>query len=311
MAQDSEIAKKGTPLSVALDGSRIRACREQKRLTQLYIANIVGVTTDTISRWENNRYPTIRRDNAEKLAEALEVDLEAILRDVAAPLAAPVEIPPEVPPPAAAKRRTRLLWLLVATLIVAAVAVPILLRQLGPAPVAVRWAPKFAAPGEIIPIQVKVTRQQSDRNAFILKERLPQGWSLVTTTPTTAMVESPGWVVKWLIAQGIGPATISYTARIPDNATVGAEVPLNGEVIFHTAAINRSEPVSGAAQVTIGPYHWADSNGDGRIDDNEIMPAYYLCEEMKDFHLDWKLIEAIWSGKGYRWSPRDGYTVRP
>jgi type IV pilus assembly protein PilC len=43
---------------------------------------------------------------------------------------------------------------------------------------------------------------------------------------------------------------------------------------------------------------------DGRIDDDEIMPAYYLSEEMKGLGLDWKTIEAIWSGKGYRWDAR-------
>ncbi|HEX8961167.1 MAG TPA: XRE family transcriptional regulator, partial [Geobacteraceae bacterium] len=56
--------------------------------------------------------------------------------------------------------------------------------------------------------------------------------------------------------------------------------------------------------VTVAGVQWADKNGDGRIDDDEIMPAYYLTEEMKGLGLDWKTIEAIWSGKGYRWDPR-------
>ena len=51
----------------------------------------------------------------------------------------------------------------------------------------------------------------------------------------------------------------------------------------------------------IAGIHWADRNGDGRIDDEEIMPAYYLSEEMKGLDLDWKTIETIWSGKAYRW----------
>ena len=66
--------------SVAIDAVAIRRIREEKRLTQLYVAKVVGVTTDTVSRWENNRYPTIMRDNALKLAEALEVDLAIILK---------------------------------------------------------------------------------------------------------------------------------------------------------------------------------------------------------------------------------------
>ncbi len=70
----------GHASSVAIDGEAIRQIREEKRLTQLYVSKVVGVTTETVSRWENKRYPTIRRDNAIKLAEALEVDLKAILK---------------------------------------------------------------------------------------------------------------------------------------------------------------------------------------------------------------------------------------
>ena len=37
---------------VRLDGSAIRRIREEQKLTQFYIAKVVGVTTDTVSRWE-------------------------------------------------------------------------------------------------------------------------------------------------------------------------------------------------------------------------------------------------------------------
>ncbi|MEJ2269824.1 MAG: helix-turn-helix transcriptional regulator [Desulfobulbaceae bacterium] len=64
---------------VKIDGSKVRSLRESKGLTQLYIATVVEVTTDTISRWENKRYPSIKEENARKLAKALEVSLEEIL----------------------------------------------------------------------------------------------------------------------------------------------------------------------------------------------------------------------------------------
>ena len=64
---------------VKIDGSKVRSLRESKGLTQLYISTVVGVTTDTISRWENKRYPSIKEENALKLADALEVSLEQIL----------------------------------------------------------------------------------------------------------------------------------------------------------------------------------------------------------------------------------------
>ena len=106
---------------VKIDGSRVRALREQKGLTQLYIATAVDVTTDTVSRWENKRYPTIKKENALKLADALEVDLGALLdrddatepapaRTTAQPAPEPVAEPAPAEPaatPAAALDRAR------------------------------------------------------------------------------------------------------------------------------------------------------------------------------------------------------------
>ena len=62
-----------------IDGAKVRRLREEKGLTQLYLATFVGVTTDTVSRWENRRYQTVKQANALKLAEALEVTIEDIL----------------------------------------------------------------------------------------------------------------------------------------------------------------------------------------------------------------------------------------
>ncbi len=73
-----------------IDGATIRRLREEKGLPLLHVATVVGVTTDTISRWENRRYPSIRPENAKKLAEALGVSLAEIL-EPDAPAATPNE----------------------------------------------------------------------------------------------------------------------------------------------------------------------------------------------------------------------------
>ena len=70
---------------VRIDGAKIRQQRENQKLTQLYISTIVGVTTDTISRWENKHYQSIKLENAEKLAQALEVPFEDILKQEETP----------------------------------------------------------------------------------------------------------------------------------------------------------------------------------------------------------------------------------
>ena len=305
MGQDFDKPEKATTPGVAIDGSRIRSVRETKKLTQLYVASVVGVTTDTISRWENNRYPSVKRENAEKLASALEVPLEEILRQEEVNDIGVTGVP------AASLRGARLLLLSgTAVLVLLSVATFLFLRQPLPnAPTAVRWAPPFAAPGEIIPVQIKVTRRQGENSGFILKEKLPGGSRLFRTQPASSAAESSGSGIKWLIPGGSASTTVYYTLQVPAAQTLSRALTLSGEIVVRAGDSNRTEPVAGSNTVRLGNYHWADVNGDARIDDDEIMPAYYICEEMKGLGLDWKTIETIWSGKGYRWDRQGGFTA--
>ena len=97
---------------------------------------------------------------------------------------------------------------------------------------------------------------------------------------------------------------IFYTVQINRDAPLKAEAQFGGSIVAHAEGLSRTEPIGGDRSVMVSGVHWADTNGDGRIDDNEIMPAYYLTEEMKGVDLDWKTIEAIWSSKGYRWDEK-------
>lgn len=293
--------------AVAIDGVQIRSIREAKKLTQLYVASVVGVTTDTISRWENNRYPTIKRDNAEKLATALEVELAEILRrDEELPEAvAPEATPHEASPPA---RRPRLYLVLVA-LLVLGTTIFLSFRFLVTPPVAQRWLPGYAAPGGVIPVQIKVIRPTEGNRGFIVKETLPPGWRLVGALPAPTAGHG-GEEVKWLVPGGAGAVTISYSVQVPPRLPLNGTATFGGQIVVHASGIARTEQVGGDRMIRIGGIHWADQNADGRIDDNEIMPAYYLSEEMKGMVGDWKTIEAIWSGAGYRWEPANGsFTV--
>jgi transcriptional regulator with XRE-family HTH domain len=302
MENISEKTEKSPLPVVAIDGLKIKAVRETNKLTQLYVANVVGVTTDTISRWENNRYPTIRRDNAEKLASALEVELAEILRSEE-PIEEAQEIP--LPPVESSGRRTWLLVLVVAVLLAMAAAF-FLSRQMATVAVAERRLPRFGAPGAVIPVQIRISRKDSSSTGLIVKERLPAGWRLVNSFPPAATGQADAGEVKWLIPTGSGPLTISYTVQVSPTAPLSSTATFAGEIVAHVGEIARKAACGGDRTVTVAGVHWVDRNGDGRIDDDEIMPAYYLSEEMKGLGLDWKTIEAIWSGKGYRWDPRTG-----
>jgi hypothetical protein len=50
--------------------------------------------------------------------------------------------------------------------------------------------------------------------------------------------------------------------------------------------------------------HWADVNGDEKIDDEEILTVYDELGKMKDINFGIEQIEDIWSGNGYRWDEK-------
>lgn len=302
MEETREKTAPSPPPALAIDGTRIKGIRETKKLTQLYVASVVGVTTDTISRWENNRYPSIKRDNAEKLAVALEVELEEILKQEE-PEALPTEPGPEQEPTPLPPSRPR--WGVIAGVALLLVLALILFfsRRLAVTPTAIRTLPPFAAPGSIIPVQVKILMGSPSGKGYILKEQLPAGWRLVSANPPVPAGQGPDDEAKWLLPSADGQQTVSYTVQVPSNLALKVKASFAGSVVTHTGEEARTEAVGGSHTVIVADRHWADQNGDTRIDDNEIMPAYYLCEEMKGLGLDWKGIEAIWNGKGYRWDP--------
>jgi len=296
MANGPEKNEKLPQAIVAIDGAAIRRIREAKKLTQLYVSSVVGVTTDTISRWENNRYPTIKRDNAEKVAAALEVPLEEILQ----PEPSADEQPSE---PALPTRTRRTIGMVLALVVVglAALAGYLVWHGSGGTIIATRTIPPFGAPGQIIPVKITVSRSDGKRGGIIVKERLPAGWQFVSANPPLTG-EATRRELKWLVPGGSGPLTIRYTLLVPRESPLQIQVELGGEVVGMTRGASRTKPTGGNGTVTVAGIHWADTNGDGRIDDTEIMPAYDLTEEMKGLGLDWKTIEGIWNAGGYTWN---------
>lgn len=300
-AMDDTAEKKQPPM-VSIDGARIKGLRESRKLTQLYVASVVGVTTDTISRWENNRYPSIKRENAERLALALEAGIADILRSEMADIPDAIAAPP-------LKRRPAAYMALALVLILLGGVTWYFIRQGAGIASVSRMLPRYSAPGSVMPVRLNVTLGEKGRSGVIVKERLPAGWRLVGAIPRSTSGEGAVDEVKWLIPAGAERFTISYTLRVPAGAQLNSKGEFSGEIVLSSGGGKRSEKVSGDDKLTVAPYHWADANGDGRIDDAEIMPAYYLTDELKGLGLEWPVIEAIWSGKSYRWDPRAGFVV--
>lgn len=281
--------------SVAVDGDALRRIREQKRLTQLYVSKVVGVTTDTVSRWENNRYPTIRRENALKLAEALEVGLEDILKQ-----AAPNHSVTDGKEYSILSKFWPVGFLLAALLLLFWYLFPHQKTPVDPLFQAQRVLPEHVAPGHELLVQVIITSETALRGV-ILKEEYPQGWELVSSEPEVASVDDEAGVARWIFRNPVLPLHLYYRLVVPRDTGLESEVSLTGELIANPDGQQFLLPVDAAHKTRIRPFHWADTNADYVIDDMEILIFSELAENTSELDDEWYVVEQIWHAGSYRW----------
>ena len=282
--------------SVAVDGTALRRIREEKRLTQFYVSKVVGVTTDTVSRWENNRYPTIRRDNAVKLAEALEVDLEDILKK-----AVPEQAAQENQPNRAVISR---FWPIPAVVLGVLLLIWLLLPQpdapFDPQLNAQRLLPLHVAPGHELLVQL-VLSTEAPLKGMILKEEFPPGWKFISSEPEAASVDIAAGIARWIFRNPENPLHVYYRLGVPHDVQMGKKIAVSGELIANPEGQQFFLPVSADQQISIRPFHWADSNANYVIDDMEILLFSELTENTAELDEEWYLVEQIWHSGAYLW----------
>lgn len=280
---------------VNIDGNAIRRIREANKLTQLYVAKVVGVTTDTVSRWENNRYPSIRRDNALLLAEALEVELDDILLDDNG----------DPHTSAVSNARRKFYFGLAAFFIFVFVGLGTYLYFMQRNPAAFdfsvsRVLPSFAVPGGTLPVRIRLDTS-GEMKGMILRERFPEGWKLNQASPPPSSLDNVDGIVRWIIKPDTQPAVISYLLHVPIDLEENEQFTFSGEVIINPRGSGVTYSINGNRLVKAGAYHWADDNGDFVIDDGETLDASNSIDEMEGLHLSWETIEKIWDAGRYKW----------
>ncbi len=284
-----------TTAMIKIDGNRIKAIRESQGLTQLYLATAVEVTTDTISRWENKRYPTIKEENGLKLAEALGVQLDEILLQ---------ELVGEKPPlshtslhdePSAQFSKHPLLaGLLLATitLIVALLGVFHFNKKVSTIQ-ANRVMPAKVISGSPFPIVVVVRSSSKNAISLILKETLPTGAIVRSVTPR-AGVTPVNNELKWV--QKIGKSEMfSYLVTL--SGKEGENLQIQGTV--KTIDEEQTIVVKGQEDVLLANTHWADTDGDNKISDQEILTVFDRYGDLDALDINIEQIEKIWLGSGY------------
>lgn len=292
---------------VKVDGPKIKRLREEQGLTQLYLATAVHVTTDTISRWENKRYPSIKKENGIKLAEALNVSLEDLLEkdDIKEPdLLTSVPSHAEAATPRNTIISHKKIWFLLSlSLTLLALVTTFFWYFFYSSPdftiTAERNAPVHCIAGEPFPILIKVSGVPEDKStSVIIRENLPANATILKISPELTGGSLKKDMIKWL-------------KKINTSTTFAYVISVSGEenekiTFYGTAAISGDSgfppPIVGSSLTSISQYHWADSDKDNTISDSEILAVHDRYNEVEDIDIDIDIIEEIWLGSGYKWN---------
>lgn len=308
----------GVMAMVRIDGGKVKQLREQKGLTQLYVATVVQVTTDTISRWENKRYPTIKKENGIRLAEALEVELNEILEteaeddeqeELVTISSDPLPHPEAAISEKALHSRQILLLCTLGVVILFAVLGWFHFRQNTPLHItAKRILPSKCTSGQPFPVTIEVTGNKAAPLTIILKEQLPENMSVQITEPPLPSSSTKNSTLKWL--QKIeGKMLFTYIAKLSKPLQQGQT--LSGTVAASNS-IGDPVPVTGNNSIELSNFHWADSDGDNVISDKEILAVYDQYGDLEKLGIDIDLIEEIWLGSGYSWNvKKKKYEILP
>lgn len=291
---------------VRIDGTKIKRLREQQGLTQLYLATAVEVTTDTISRWENKRYPSIKKENGLKLAEALGIPLEELLEteeeevDPPHPDIQAADIPSETieqvnhGTPPLRKIWPILILSFTLLLVISSFGYFFLKTHVTKHLEAVRIMPSHAIDGQPVPVVLKLTESSGEPTALILNESLPNKCTASSVSPLPAGKDTAAKRIKWL-GKVNGSEDYSYIL-----ACTGSN---RGVELKGTTSISGKNELSvgGNTQILFGSHHWADENKDNIISDEEILIVYDRYSDVEGLEQEIDTIEEIWLGTGYSW----------
>lgn len=298
--------------TLTIDGKKLRLLRERQKLTQLYLATSVEVTTETISRWENNKHPTLKRENAEKLAEVLDVALDELLKDALQAAWEPDPLPGtevDAGRESVGKLGRRGLWALLGV-VLPVVAGGIWWWATASSPPSLRvsrYLPAAVLPGQPFPVVLRIEAKGAAL-PLMIREHLPEQCRLVSALPVCMHVGQNGRQLKWVVGtEGSQTQSIVYLVQ-PEPLPLGRQLSLTGDLV---TGRRRAEeiPVQGGRSTTIAAYHWADDNQDHRIDDAELLSVFELLPQAEALGLDVEAIKTIWAGGGYRWDGQQGRIV--
>lgn len=292
---------------IRIDGTRVRQLREARGLTQLYLATAVEVTTDTISRWENRQYPTIKLDNGLRLAKALDVELEEIQEE-------PDETAASEQAPQPMQQTTRAgiplkkynLFLNTGLAIMIPLVIGLMIWKKPPKSETVelkatRSLPGTCAPGLKFPVLITVNTGRE--MPLLIRESVPDEVEILKTIPEAASHADN--ILKWIRKDGGEQLLTGYLALA--KGEYGTRLTFSGSVSVRQGQ-KQEASISGDNSLRLEPVHWADSNGDYIISDDEVLEVYDKFGGLSALEPELERVEELWMGSGYRWDTK-GKTI--
>jgi hypothetical protein len=174
-----------------------------------------------------------------------------------------------------------------------------------------RILPPHIHASQPFPVIVRVEAAKNGSFSLILKEKLPDGYEVIQSTPPLTGKDKKTGYLKWLGRTQRPVTTFVYLAKKKSSADSGGSLRFTGNVTLRDEGSSGTS-IGGAQVVPIANYHWADTNRDNRIDDDEILEAYDVFSALDELGYDWEEIDDIWSGEGYYWdNPSQKYIILP
>jgi hypothetical protein len=153
--------------------------------------------------------------------------------------------------------------------------------------------------GQPLPVFLVAKTQADHSVSLIIREKLPPGCRLLAAAPPLSGKNPDDNTLKWLTKIS-GDGLIAFS--------VVTEPGFQGSLTFNgiLKEANSSETaitIGGDTTSISGLHHWADTDGDNRISDEEILAVYDLVSGDGQAMVDLDLLEEIWLGDGYTWQP--------
>jgi len=131
--------------------------------------------------------------------------------------------------------------------------------------------------------------------ALIIKETIPLNATVHDTSPKVTTSGLKNNQIKWLNkieGQALFAYIVSVSGKDADSSKFSGTAAISG---------NSESAITGKNTISIGLHHWADTNKDNVISDDEILSVYDRYSEATDININIDLIEEIWLGSEYLW----------